>query len=435
MATGMFFTIRSRLAILAGLFFVSSLAYSQSLDEAIRIALSQYPSVIAAQARLNASRADIIRAESQHYPQISWRGTTSNYSGVDSSGGAASSGILPDNTWIQSPRVTLNIWAGGRIQADVDRAKSTSTARMQQQRLTRDEVALFAFEAYMNWARSVELVRLAEANVQAHQKILNDVKKITEIDQGRMIDKSQAEVRLQSAEVALQRRQAELQVGVQRLERMLLGSMPAKPTNIDDIHGMIPGSVEEALAQVNDQHPAIAVQLAQIDAARASVASARSQYSPTVNLSYGKQTTQGTGQGDYITQININVPIFSGGSTYGAVGSASNELIATEQGLTEARLTLTERILSIWPQLASTRNRKELAERQVQTSRTLVSGYEQQFRVGRRSLLDLLTVQRDLNDYQNSAVIAAFDERLAKGRMIAAIGKLAIAYGSSPSSP
>lgn len=413
------------------LFFVTSLGYGQSLDEAIRIALSQYPSIIAAQARLNASRADIIRAEGQHYPQISWQGTTSNYSGVNSSGGAASSGVLPDNTWIQSPRVTLNIWAGGRIQADVDRAKSTSTARMHQQRLTRDEVALFAFEAYMNWARGIELVRLAKANVKAHEKILNDVKIITDIDQGRMIDKSQAEVRLQTASVALQRRQAELQVATQRLERMLLGSMPSKPTNINDIRGTIPGSVEEALAQVNDQHPAIAIQLAQIEAARASVASARSQYSPTVNLSYGKQTTQGTGQGDYITQININVPIFSGGSTYGAVGSASQELIATEQGLTEARLTLTERILSIWPQLTSARTRKELAQRQVQTSLTLVSGYEQQFRVGRRSLLDLLTVQRDLNDYQNSAVIAEFDEKLAKGRMIAAIGKLAIAYSSS----
>ena len=426
--------MRCRMAILASLCCVTSLAFGQSLDEAIRIALSQYPSIIAAQARLNASRADIIRAEGQHYPQISWQGTTSNYSGVNSGGGASASGVLPDNTWIQSPQVTLNIWAGGRIQADVDRAKSLSTARAHQQRLTRDEVALFAFEAYMNWARSLELVRLAESNLKAHQKILSDVKKITQVDQGRMIDQRQVEVRVQSAAVSLERRRAELQAAIQRLEKMLLGAMPAKPSKIDDIRGVIPASVQDAVALVNDQHPAIAVQRAQIDAARAQVASARSQYSPTVDLSYGKQTTQGSGQGDYITQINIRVPIFSGGSTYGAVGSASNELIAAEQGLTEARLMLTERILSIWPQLTSTRTRKMISERQVESGRTLVMGYEQQFRVGQRSLLDLLTVQRDLFDYQNSAVTAAFDERVAKGRMIAAIGQLAHAYSAaSPS--
>lgn len=426
---GLIFRCRWAIAAILSLFW--PLAHGQSLSEAIRIALSQYPSIIAAQARLNASRADIIRAEGQHYPQISWQGTSSNYSGVNSVGGATASGILPDNTWIQSPRVTLNIWAGGRIQAGVDRAKSISTARLHQQRLTRDEVALFAFEAYMNWARSMEMLRLAQANVQAHENILNDVKKITQVDQGRMIDQRQVEVRLQSASVSLQRRRAELEAATQRLERMLLGTMPAKPTGLDDIRGVIPATVEQAVATVNDQHPAIAVQMAQIDAARAQVASARSEYSPTVNLSYGKQTTQGSGQGDYITQININVPIFSGGSTYGAVGSASNELIAAEQGLTEARLTLTEQILSIWPQLSSTRTRKALSERQVVTSRTLVRGYEQQFRIGQRSLLDLLTVQRELYDYQNSAVIAAFDERVAKGRMIAAIGQLAHAYSTA----
>ena len=72
--------------------------------------------------------------------------------------------------------------------------------------------------------------------------------------------------------------------------------------------------------------------------------------------------------------------------------------------------------------------RKAIAERQVKTSQTLVIGYEQQFRVGSRSLLDLLTVQRDLYDAQSNAVFAAFDERVVKGRMIAAIGQLATAY-------
>jgi hypothetical protein len=42
--------------------------------------------------------------------------------------------------------------------------------------------------------------------------------------------------------------------------------------------------------------------------------------------------------------------------------------------------------------------------------------------------LDLLTVQNDLYNYQSSAIIAAYDERIAKGRMLAAIGKLAAAY-------
>lgn len=416
------------LFFLPSLVFVSEVANSQSLSEAIRSALAQYPTIIAAQARLEASRSDITRAKGQHYPQISWQGTTSNYGGVNARGGAAASGLLPDNTWIQSPQITLNIWSGGRIQADVARSTSISIARLQQQRLTRDEVALLALEGYMNWARGLELVSLARSNVNTHRRILNDVMKITAIDLGRMIDQTQAEVRLENAELILKQLESELAVSAQRLERMLLGSLPTKPVGLDLILGEIPVSANAATAYINDLHPAIAVQLAQIGAARAALASARSQFSPTVNLSYGKQFTQGTGQGDYITQLNVNIPIFSGGSTYGAVGSASNELLATQQGLAEARLLLTERVLSIWPELQASRSRKQLAQRQALTGLKLVHGYEQQFRIGRRSLLDLLTVQNDLFSYQSDATSAAYDERIAKGRLLAAIGKLAVAY-------
>jgi outer membrane protein, adhesin transport system len=413
---------------LPGLLFFSSSANSQSLDDTIRSAMVQYPTVIAAQARLLASQSEIIRAQGQHYPQLSWQGTSNNYSGVNSNGGTVASGVFPDNTWIQSPNVTLNIWAGGKIQADVDRSTATSTARFHQQRLALDEVALLALESYLNWARSLELLSLAQSNVLFHQKILDDVKKITKVDQGRMIDQDQAEVRLENALITLKQRETERVVSEQRLERILQGPAPLKPTGIDKIRGMVPVSSEAALAYLNDLHPAIAVQHAQINVARASLASARSEYSPTVNLSYGKQVTQGTGQGDYITELSVNLPLFSGGSTYGAVGSASNRLLAAQQGLSETRLLLTERVLSIWPELNASRSRKELAIRQSRIGLEIVSGYEQQFRVGRRSLLDLLIVQSDLFGYQNRATIANFDILLAKARLLAAIGQLAIAY-------
>lgn len=402
-------------------------AQSQSLSQAVQIALAQYPTILAAQARFDASKSDIIRAQGQHYPQVSWQGTTSNYSGVTEAGPQAG-GVIPNDSWIQSPNVTMNIWSGWRIQSEVERARSISAERGHQQRITRDEVALLALEGYMLWARNIELVSLARKNVDAHRRILNDVRKITQVDQGRRIDLDQAEVRFENATLNLQQRETDLAVSVQRLERMLLGPLPKAPTGFARVAGSLPGSPAEAVAAINDTHPRIAVQLSQIDAAKAGVRSAQSGHSPTVNMSYGKQVSQGSGQGDYITQVAINVPIFSGGQTYGAVGSAKNELIAVEQGLHEARLTIRERLLSVWPELLSARERKTRGERQVQTGMKLVSGYDQQFRVGRRSLLDLLTVQNDLYNYQTNTIIATFDERIAHARVLAAMGRLALAY-------
>jgi TolC family type I secretion outer membrane protein len=420
--------VLARTTFLWAFLFAPILTQAQSLTEAVQIALAQYPTILAAQARVDASKSDIIRAQGQHYPQVSWQGTASNYSGINADGPQAAGGLIPNDTWIQSPNVTLNVWSGWRIQSEVERSRSISQARGHQERITRDEVALLALEGYMNWARNIELVSLARKNVEAHRRILNDVRKITLVDQGRRIDQDQAEVRFENATLSLQQRETELAVSAQRLERMLLGPLPKTPSGFTKVTGELPSSPQDALLSINNAHPQIAVQLSQIDAAKAGVKFAHSGHSPTVNMSYGKQVSQGSGQGDYITQVNVNVPIFSGGSTYGAVGSAKNELIAVEQGLRETQLIVKERLLSLWPELLSARERKKLGERQIQTGQKLVVGYDQQFRVGRRSLLDLLTVQSDLYSYQTSMILATFDERVAHAKVLAAMGRLALAY-------
>jgi adhesin transport system outer membrane protein len=420
--------VLARTTFLWAFLFAPILTQAQSLTEAVQIALAQYPTILAAQARVDASKSDIIRAQGQHYPQVSWQGTASNYSGINADGPQAAGGLIPNDTWIQSPNVTLNVWSGWRIQSEVERSRSISQARGHQERITRDEVALLALEGYMNWARNIELVSLARKNVEAHRRILNDVRKITLVDQGRRIDQDQAEVRFENATLSLQQRETELAVSAQRLERMLLGPLPKTPSGFTKVTGELPSSPQDALLSINNAHPQIAVQLSQIDAAKAGVKFAQSGHSPTVNMSYGKQVSQGSGQGDYITQVNVNVPIFSGGSTYGAVGSAKNELIAVEQGLRETQLIVKERLLSLWPELLSARERKKLGERQIQTGQKLVVGYDQQFRVGRRSLLDLLTVQSDLYSYQTSMILATFDERVAHAKVLAAMGRLALAY-------
>jgi outer membrane protein TolC len=147
-----------------------------------------------------------------------------------------------------------------------------------------------------------------------------------------------------------------------------------------------------------------------------------------VNFSYGKQTSQGTGQGDYVAQLTLNVPIFSGGSTYGAVGSAQSELLAVEQSVIESRLTIRERLLSAWSDYYVAQERVNVGKSQVNTARQVVKGYDQQFRIGRRSLFDLLSVQNELYGYQSNLTMAVFDVKINHARILASMGQLALAY-------
>ncbi len=390
---------------------------AQSLQESVRIALSQYPTILAAQSRTQAADYDIMRAQGAHYPQVAWSGTQSTYN----------TGNIPNN-WIQSPTLTMNIWSGWAIESDVERSKALADAGRQQQRITRDDVALLATEAYLNWARSLQLVALAQTNLKEHERIRRDIATITEIDIGRRVDLDQAQVRFENASLSLQQRQAELAVASQRLSRMLLGRMPRQPEGIDSVLGRFPASSDEALGYLIDSHPAIALKLAQVQAAKANVGAARAQHSPTVNVSYGKQVNQGSGQGDYVAQLNVSIPLFTGGTATGATGTALANLQAAEFDLRDTRLILREKLLSAWSEYFVSKSKAVLGAKQARTAQSLVSGYESQFRIGRRSLLDLLNVQNDLYTYQSNAVGAQFDERISYARIMATIGKLAISY-------
>jgi len=414
--------MRLKNLVLCTLLSMPSVATSQSLPEAVQIALSQYPTILAAQSRVEAAGHEVTRARSGHFPQVGWQGTNSAYSDV------GPNPFGPEDTWIQSPTVNMNIWSGWRVQSEVEFAQSVHERNRQQQNITRDEVAFMVVEAYLNWMRTRELVVLAEQNLAAHERLTNDVRRIAAVDQGRRIDIDQAVVRTENARLSLEQRRSENQIFSQRLRRMLLGRLPQHPDGYQSIKGTLPTNTDQALAMLTDSHPVIAQQLAQIEGAEAAVRSAKSGFSPTVDISYQRQTAQGSGQGDYIAQLNVQVPLFDGGASYGATRGAYSELDAAKQGLTEAKVTLRENLLASWSEYLSAKRRAILGKRQVVNAAKLVEGYDQQFRVGRRSLLDLLTIQDNLYSYQTNANNAAFEERIAKAKILAVLNRLAATY-------
>jgi outer membrane protein TolC len=60
----------------------------------------------------------------------------------------------------------------------------------------------------------------------------------------------------------------------------------------------------------------------------------------------------------------------------------------------------------------------------------LVQAYRQQFRIAKRSLLDLLNIQADAFSYRSASQTAFHDERLARVRLLATTGELANRFTS-----
>lgn len=401
-------------------------AQAQSFTEVVQNALTIYPSMLSAKSKTEAQRADIDRARAAHMPQISYGYTRSQYA----------NGELPSTVraGASSPSVRLNLWSGGRIEADARRAEALTEGSEYAEALTRDEVALLAAEAYINWARAIDMHELANKNYESLRITLDDIQKIVAVDTGRRIDLEQAQVRMDNAALAKLQRQTDLSQARQRLSRFWQGALPTKPIGLKETVspagrlGQVPTTLEQLMSSVSDELPSIAAQKAQVQAAQAAVSMARGQYWPTVDLTSTRQlriTGTEPYKQDTFTQVQVNMPLYSGGATSAAVQSAVSQLKAAEYGLDEARLLAREKASLAYQEWINAQGRAVQGESQARVGDKVVEGYRQQFRLARRQLLDLLNIQAEAFGYQSSAISAFYDEQIARARMLAAAGDLA----------
>jgi adhesin transport system outer membrane protein len=400
-------------------------AQAQSFTDVVQNALTIYPSMLSAKAKTEAQRSDIDRARAAHMPQISYGLTRSQYA----------SGQLPatQEANTRSPSVRLNLWSGGRIEADARRAEALTLGSEFTEAQTRDDVALLAAEAYINWARAIDMHALAIKNHESLSITLDDIKKIVAVDTGRRIDLEQAQVRLDNASLAKLQRETELNQARQRLSRFWQGGLPTKPVGLVETLaptgrlGQVPATLDQMLDSVTDDLPVIAAQKAQVKAAQEAVSVARGQYWPTVDLTSARQLNLASTpyRQDTLTQVQVNMPLYSGGATSAAVQTAVGQLKAAEYGLDEARLLAREKAAFTYQDWVNAQGRALQGESQARVGDKVVEGYRQQFRLARRQLLDLLNIQAEAFGYQSAAVTALYDEQIARARMLAASGDLA----------
>lgn len=422
--------ISSRLRLIGlGLLLSSGWAQAQSLTAFVRQALATYPALTAAQAHTQAANADIVRARSAHHPQISLEAGLNRFA----------TGAVPTSLGSSSllPSVRVNLWSGGRIEADTERAQALAQASQAQQRLTRDDVALQACEAYLSWLKQADLLALAEHNLQTHQQTLEDIRQIAQVDTGRRLDLEQAQVRVDNARLTQQSRQAELAVAQYKLQRFGGPEHPTRSSAMlsDSPLSPVPTSAAEALSELREDLPTLAQWLAQVRAAQAALRLARGARWPNLDGLASRQFNTNTQRFDTLMQVQLTMPLYNGQATQAQVDAAQAQLQQAEANLREARLQQHEKIAQAWQEWASTRQRAEVGTTQSDVAQTLVAGYRQQFRLGRRSLLDLLNVQADSFNYRQAALSAWHDERIGRARLLAATGELAQRFEPNESSP
>jgi adhesin transport system outer membrane protein len=227
----------------------------------------------------------------------------------------------------------------------------------------------------------------------------------------------------------VEQREGELAQAAARLARFWPRALPARPQGLDEEPGGRPASLGEALAYAGESHPLLAQGLAQAQAAEAALTQARAQMRPRVELQLAHQLNPYTLRPGLNTQLQVNMPVFDAGSGAAGVAAADAQARAARAAADEQALLVRERITAAWVEWQSALRRQSLHGRQDLAAQQVVEGYQLQFRLARRSLLDLLNIQAEAHGYSVAAAIAGAETRLARFRLAAALAELGRAYG------
>ena len=177
---------------------------------------------------------------------------------------------------------------------------------------------------------------------------------------------------------------------------------------IDDADVLSPLPDKEAVFQnAMAIRPEIESGQLDVSAAELDVKIARSAYIPSLTLSAGVGTSHTSGTdftfGEQIKNgwnnsigLTLSVPIFSNRQTKSAVEKAEIQLESTRLNLTETRKELYKTIESLWLDAYSAQQQYIAAEEQVNSARTSYGLVSEQFNLGMKNTVELLTEKNNL---------------------------------------
>lgn len=263
-----------------------------------------------------------------------------------------------------------------------------------------EQIGLRALEAYLDVLRYERMFDLASENVNQHMEILEKTRIRAEAGGGTIADLEQARSRLSSAKDRLLDIQGALRDARSRYLEAV-GTLPAElimPELSDDSPIT---SLDQAVARALAENRGIKSSRQEVEARTRDLKVAQAAFQPRLGLELSTSRTENLdgleGAGlDCLGMVTLNYNLYSGGSDQAALRRSRTLLL-------RARLQARERTRDVEKQsrlafnaMTTAAERLPVLRENREKSTQVLAAYNDQFILGKRSLLDLLDAQNEL---------------------------------------
>ncbi|MBR1705238.1 MAG: TolC family protein [Bacteroidales bacterium] len=318
----------------------------------------------------------------------------------------------------------LTLFSGGRLRNNI---------RLQEVQNTRDSLSVEAsamdiriaiVQAYMQCLYAAEAVTVNESTVEASQAQRDRAEQMWKAGSISKVDFAQLESQLSGDQYQLTASRVTLDNYRLQLKQLLeLGideemTLAGAGADDDEVLRLLPDK-HEVYANALETMPEIASSQLAVDAAKLSEKVAKAGYLPTVGLSAGIGTSNRYGAGNTFTSqiqdnlgvnagLTVSIPIFTGRKNKTAVNKARIALVNSRLDSISVEKSVLKEVETVYLDAVSAQSQYVAAQEKEKYARQSYELTDEQFRLGMKNTVELITAKNDLLSAQQSRLQAKY---------------------------
>lgn len=416
----------NKLKVLSCAVALSFPAHSQTLEQAVALTITTKPEIKASYNEFRSKYFDAQASTGAYMPKLDLDAGI-GYEAVDLASGTEDQLTRKEATL----SLTQLIWDGSATLNDIDRTAADAESVRFQLLSAAQDIALEVTKIYLDATKAYEILALSESNLAVHKDIHRDIKKRVDSGIGSTADLSQVEARLAKAHGNLLAAQNNL-FDVHTQFKRFVGQSPQGLTFPRADQTAIPYTVDEALQQAFNKHPVIKIAQADVDSARFQYDQSKGVNYPTLSIEANQTWRDDAGgiegsSDEFSAMLRMRYNLYNGGSDSDRSESAAYQLNKAKDFRDRTFRSVEEGLRLSWSALDLTVQQKEFLADHVDSASETVIAYQKQYRIGQRTLLDLLNTENELFEARKGYLDAKYDEQYAKYRVMNAAGNLLVA--------
>jgi adhesin transport system outer membrane protein len=372
-----------------------------SLQSALQSAINTNPGFLSRKHAYSSSHEAYLKSFGALLPQIDFV-AKGGYQVVRNDTTIATMSGEQGDTWTDEMRVVLSqlIFDGGMTSSKAEADKYLSQSRREELFNTAEDVGLTATQHFMEVIRNRALIELCKRNIAEHVLILGLTRIRLDSGGGTQVDVNQAEASLEEARSRLvQARQglADAEAGFLKV----FGSGAARLAMPQWPVQAIPGTPEEAVAVAMGNNRALKAARLAILQKESEVTSAKGRHMPQLHFKASGGRSDNTGgysenYHDLSAMLQVSFNLYSGGSDAAAIREAKSDRLKALAETEEVRRKVEEDVMTAYSFHKATGDLLPILRSLTDENARVVTSYADQFRMGKRTLLDLVSAQRSL---------------------------------------